>query len=227
MKKSLKLLAAAFASIMLLAAAATPVAMAASNTLPGSSISSIDRYILEQLPNSIPLANGNYFIPGFGEVSGDAVRELYKLYWSTIYPSYNPNYPTYPFYPMYPDAGVIFPSAGIQQITIEMNQFERKNIGLGTAYDYTSLTPDLVSVDEYGNVYALKEGEACVAVSKGGFTYILVKITVKGIDFDPDEYSIELYVYDKVMAVDDTTNVFARVLKNGYYASTSIQYLIE
>ena len=222
MKKSLKLIAAAFASIMLLAAIATPAAMAATT----GSISSVDRYILEQLPNSIPMINGNYYVPGFGEVSGEELQELYKLYWSTLYPSYTPIYPDY-FLPIYPGNGNVNLPNGIQQITVEMNQFEYKMLGMGTGYTYTSLTPDIVAVDEYGTVYAKAAGEGMIALSKGIYTMILVNINVKGIELNPDEYSVELYVSKNLMAVEDTASVYARVMRNGYYAIAAVQSMIE
>ncbi|MBQ7334752.1 MAG: hypothetical protein IJW95_04710 [Clostridia bacterium] len=82
MKKTLKLLSAAFVAIMLLSAVATPVAMAASTTATLNGLTSLDLYIIEQISNAVLLSNGNYSIPGIGEVDGDQVRELYSRYWS-------------------------------------------------------------------------------------------------------------------------------------------------
>ena len=90
MKKSLKLLSAAFVAIMLLSAVATPVAMAASSTTTTGSLSALDLYILEQLPNAIPLSNGSYMIPNVGVVTAEKIQDLYSRYWGTLYPSYKP-----------------------------------------------------------------------------------------------------------------------------------------
>lgn len=226
MKKSLKMIAVAFASIMLLTAIATPAALAATN----GPVSSVDRYILEQLPNSIPLSDGSYYVPGFGVVSGDDLQELYKLYWGTLYPSYTPSLPIlpdFPFLPIYPGNGNVSIPSGIQQISVEMNQFEHKYLGMGTSYTYTSMTPDIVTVDQYGYIYAKAAGEGMIALSKGAFTWMLVKVTVNGIDFDPTVYSVDLYVSKHLMSVEDTASVYARVMKDGYYAISAVQSMIQ
>lgn len=223
MKKSLKLLSAAFVAIMLLSAVATPVAMAASTTAPLSGLTSLDMYIIEQLPNAVLLSNGNYSIPGIGEVNGTKIRELYTRYWEMLHSSYNPiypNYPTYPNYPFYPGVG---PSINVIDVT--MNQYETKNLGLGVDYTYTSYAPGIITVDVMGNVTALAEGEGIVSVSHEGSIWMYVRVTVNAVAFDEDDYEVDIIVPKTLLTVGDSISVYARLLKDGVYVYQGQKYI--
>lgn len=224
MKKSLRLLAAAFVAIMLLSAVATPVAMAAITAPTFSGLSSLDMYILEQLSNAVLLSNGNYSIPGIGEVDGAKIRELYGMYWGSLYPSYNPNYPNYPTYPNYPFYPGVAPSVNV--IDIEMNQYDTKNLALGTGYSYTSYAPAVVTVDEMGNVYAHAEGQGIISVSVDGNVWIYVRVKVVAREFDEDDYEVDLIVPKTLLTIGDSINVYARLMKDGLYVYQGLKYIV-
>ena len=204
MKKTLKLLSAAFVAIMLLSAVATPVAMAASGDTFGSIIVSPDLYIMEQLwkGNCIPMANGDYWIPSVGVVNGDKVNELKDKYWSNLYPSYGPVFPGY---------------SGLQVISLEMNQYERKTLSMGNSYTYTSLDPDVVTVDQFGTLYAVGSGEGTITLSIDGLTWMLINVTVKPVTFDPADFKVDLVIGKTLLQLGDSISVYARLLKDGYY----------
>ena len=224
MKKSLKLLSAAFVAIMLLSAVATPVAMAATTTASLSGLTSLELYIIEQLPNAVLLSNGNYSIPGIGEVDGDQIRELYTKYWSILHPSYAPVYPSYPIYPNYPFYPGVAPSINV--IDIEMKQYETKNLGLGLDYHFTSYDPSIVKVDALGNVTAVGEGKGYIAVSSESGVWMYVRVTVTAVEFDEDDYEVDVIVPKTLLTIGDTMNVYARLLKNGVYVYQGQKYLV-
>ena len=223
MKKSLKLLSAAFVAIMLLSAVATPVAMAAT-TNAFSGLTSLDLYIIEQLSDAVLLSNGNYSIPGIGEVDGDQVRELYGKYWSILHPSYAPTYPNYPFLPNYPIYPGVAPSINV--IDIEMNQYETKNLGLGLEYHFTSYDPSIVKVDAMGNVTAISEGKGYIAVSSENGVWMYVRVTVTAVEFDEDDYEVDIIVPKTLLTIGETMNVYARLLKEGVYVYQGQKYLV-
>lgn len=212
MKKSLKLLSAAFVAIMLLSAVATPVAMAATTNSLGSLTVNPDLYIMEQLwkGNCIPMANGDYWIPSIGVVDGDRVNELKDKYWSNLYPSYGPMFPGY---------------SGLQVINVEMNQYERKYLAMGTSYTYTSLDPDIVTVDQYGTLYAIGSGTATISLSVDGLTWMLVNVTVKPVTFDPADFAVDLVIGKTLLQIGDSVSVYARLLKDGYYVPLGDSYI--
>ena len=212
MKKTLKLLSAAFVAIMLLSAVATPVAMAASGDAFGSIIVSPDLYIMEQLwkGNCIPMANGDYWIPSVGVVNGDKVNELKDKYWSNLYPSYGPVFPGY---------------SGLQVISLEMNQYERKTLSMGNSYTYTSLDPDVVTVDQFGTLYAVGSGEGTITLSIDGLTWMLINVTVKPVTFDPADFKVDLVIGKTLLQLGDSISVYARLLKDGYYVPMGDSYI--
>ena len=212
MKKTLKLLSAAFVAIMLLSAVATPVAMAASGDAFGSIIVSPDLYIMEQLwkGNCIPMANGDYWIPSVGVVNGDKVNELKDKYWSNLYPSYGPVFPGY---------------SGLQVISLEMNQYERKTLAMGNSYTYTSLDPDVVTVDQFGTLYAVGSGEGTITLSIDGLTWMLINVTVKPVTFDPADFKVDLVIGKTLLQLGDSISVYARLLKDGYYVPMGDSYI--
>ena len=212
MKRTLKMLSAAFAVVMLLSAVAAPVAMAATTNNLSNIIINPDLYIMEQLwkGNCIPMANGDYWIPSVGVVDGDKVNDLKDKYWNNLYPSYGP----------------IFPGmSGLQVISVEMNQYEKKNLGMGTTYTYTSLDPDIVTVDQYGTMYAIGSGEATVSLSVNGLTWILVNVTVKGVAFDPEDFAVDMVISKTLLQLGDSIGVYARLLKDGYYVPMGDAYI--
>ena len=212
MKKTLKLLSAAFVAIMLLSAVATPVAMAASGDAFGSIIVSPDLYIMEQLwkGNCIPMANGDYWIPSVGVVNGDKVNELKDKYWTNLYPSYGPMFPGY---------------SGLQVISLEMNQYERKTLAMGNSYTYTSLDPDVVTVDQFGTLYAVGSGEGTITLSIDGLTWMLINVTVKPVTFDPADFKVDLVIGKTLLQLGDSISVYARLLKDGYYVPMGDSYI--
>ena len=212
MKKTLKLLSAAFVAIMLLSAVAPPVAMAASGDAFGSIIVSPDLYIMEQLwkGNCIPMANGDYWIPSVGVVNGDKVNELKDKYWSNLYPSYGPVFPGY---------------SGLQVISLEMNQYERKTLAMGNSYTYTSLDPDVVTVDQFGTLYAVGSGEGTITLSIDGLTWMLINVTVKPVTFDPADFKVDLVIGKTLLQLGDSISVYARLLKDGYYVPMGDSYI--
>lgn len=212
MKKSLKLLSAAFVAIMLLSAVATPVAMAATTDTFGSIIVNPDLYILEQIwkGNCIPMANGDYWIPSVGVVDGDKVNDLRDKYWTNLYPSYGPTFPGF---------------SGLQVINVEMNQYERKTLAMGTSYTYTSLDPDIVTVDQYGTLYAVGSGTATISLSVDGLTWMLVNVTVKAVEFDPADFAVDIVIGKTLLQIGDSVSVYARLLKDGYYVPMGDSYI--
>lgn len=224
MKKTLKLLSAAFVAIMLLSAVATPVAMAASTTATLNGLTSLDLYIIEQISNAVLLSNGNYSIPGIGEVDGDQVRELYSRYWSALHPSYSPVYPNYPTYPNYPFYPGVAPSINV--IDISMNQYETKNLGLGLDYSFTSYDPSIVTVDALGNVTAISEGQGYIAVSDETGVWMYVRVTVTAMVFDETDYEVDIIVPKTLLTIGDTMNVYARLLKDGVYVYQGQKYIL-
>ena len=212
MKKTLKLLSAAFVAIMLLSAVATPVAMAATTDTFGSIIVNPDLYIMEQLwkGNCIPMANGDYWIPSVGVVNGDKVNELKDKYWSNLYPSYGPVFPGY---------------SGLQVISLEMNQYERKTLAMGDSYTYTSLDPDVVTVDQFGTLYAVGSGEGTITLSIDGLTWMLINVTVKPVTFDPADFKVDLVIGKTLLQLGDSISVYARLLKDGYYVPMGDSYI--
>ena len=216
MKRTLKMLSAAFAVVMLLSAVAAPAAMAATTDSFSGLFVNPDLYILEQLMkgNCIPMANGDYWIPSVGVVDGDKISEMRDKYWEAWYPSYGPIYP-----------GVSGLPSGLQLINVKMNQYEAKNLGLGTSYTYTSLDPDIVTVDQSGMMYAVGSGEATISLSVKGVTWILVKVSVKAVEFDPADYAIDLLIPKTLLQLGESVSVYARLLKNGYYVPMGDSYI--
>lgn len=217
MKKSVKLIAAACASVMALSGALTTAAAAADTSLSASvygDVSELDSYLLSQIRNAIPV-EGGYYIPGIRTViSEEQYRELCNRYFNSIYyPSYpgwwDPSYPTYPNYPFLPGDGSQF-----QTIELEMNRFEYQSLG-SSYFTYYSSDTSVVTVDMYGRAYAVGAGTATITASSGYVTYIIYQVTVHEADPSEAGFSVRMYAQNQYLTVGDSTRIVAYLLKNG------------
>ncbi len=212
MKKSTKLLAALFATVMLLSGAVTAVA-AADNALPaapvpGFPVSSYNPYF----------SYGGVLLPDFDSLTPEEQKALYSYYyWNNLYPSYSGNVLLTP--------GL----ASIYKANVEMNQFTTHNLGFGSGVSYYSNNPAVANVNAYGYVYASAAGEATIAVSNEYRTFALITVTVTALDPDAiPNLEIATRIASSSLLVGQSTTLYAYVTINGAtYPWHSFPYELE
>ncbi len=202
MKKSLKLLAGLFASVMLLSGAVS-VAYAADTDgaampvapTPGFPVSSFNPY----------LPYNGFYMPFLNGLTTEQWKEMYgSYYWSVLYPSYSGNI-------------VLTPGlATYYKDSIELEQFSTYNLGFGAGVTYVSTDPSVVAVNPYGYVYANAAGTATISVSNEQRTFAFITITVKALDPDVvTNLEIVTRLASPRIVVGQSTTLYAYVTING------------
>ncbi len=223
MKKSLRWLSALFAVIMLMSAAMTTV-MATDSEEEETEELTRQEYILEQLKNAIPMLDGNWFVPGFGMITGEQYENLYKQYlFGFMYPTQFPNY-------IYPGIGNYYP---FFTASISVDQYSSANLGYGTAYTYYSSDDSIATVNAFGHVYGVSAGEATIICNRGDYTQILVTVTVNEVSAEDANLEIILSVSDNTLYVGQSTTVSAYLSKysnfpwEGSYAGSAVELTVS
>lgn len=218
MKRFTKVIAGICASVMLLTACLTAGVSAAPAT-PATDLSSIEMYMLENLPTAPTFPDGSYYLPNGMIVTPSQANDLYaKYYWYWYLSNGKPVAPIYP----YPGYSVV-----TQQIEIDQYQTVNIPFNYNPAYTYSTTNAAVVAVDSYGRLFGIGAGEAHVTVAKDGYVIAIVKVTVKAAPAGTAApVKLVLAATASTMKVGNTANVYAYVTVNGY-PNTFFQYELE